>query len=79
MPHESRLIALIAVGFVLALAFGFLAARVRLPPLVGYLLAGIAIVPFTPRSSPTRISRPSSSRSGCATKSCHGQEIKARD
>ncbi|HKU16576.1 MAG TPA: YbaL family putative K(+) efflux transporter [Steroidobacteraceae bacterium] len=48
MPHESKLIALIAIGFVLALAFGFLAARVRLPPLVGYLLAGIAIGPFTP-------------------------------
>jgi CPA2 family monovalent cation:H+ antiporter-2 len=48
MPHESKLIALIAVGFVLALGFGFLAARVRLPPLVGYLVAGIAIGPFTP-------------------------------
>jgi CPA2 family monovalent cation:H+ antiporter-2 len=48
MPHESKLIALIAVGFVLALAFGFAAARVRLPPLVGYLVAGIAIGPFTP-------------------------------
>ena len=48
MPHESKLIALIAIGFVLALGFGFLAARVRLPPLVGYLLAGIAIGPFTP-------------------------------
>lgn len=48
MPHESKLIALIAIGFVLALAFGVLAARVRLPPLVGYLLAGIAIGPFTP-------------------------------
>jgi CPA2 family monovalent cation:H+ antiporter-2 len=48
MPHDSKLIALIAIGFVLALTFGFLAARVRLPPLVGYLLAGIAIGPFTP-------------------------------
>jgi len=48
MPHESNLIALIAIGFVLALAFGFMAARVRLPPLVGYLVAGIAIGPFTP-------------------------------
>jgi CPA2 family monovalent cation:H+ antiporter-2 len=48
MPHESKLIALIAIGFVMALGFGFLAARVRLPPLVGYLLAGIAIGPFTP-------------------------------
>lgn len=48
MPHDSKLIALIAIGFVLALSFGFLAARVRLPPLVGYLVAGIAIGPFTP-------------------------------
>ncbi|HVF17762.1 MAG TPA: YbaL family putative K(+) efflux transporter [Steroidobacteraceae bacterium] len=48
MPHESKLIALIAIGFVLALTFGFLAAKVRLPPLLGYLLAGVAIGPFTP-------------------------------
>ena len=48
MTHESKLIALIAVGFVLALGFGFLAARLRLPPLIGYLLAGVAIGPFTP-------------------------------
>jgi monovalent cation:H+ antiporter-2, CPA2 family len=48
MPHESKLIALIAIGFVLALGFGVLAARLRLPPLVGYLVAGIAIGPFTP-------------------------------
>src|SRR5512138_2976339 len=48
MPHESNLIALIAIGFVLALAFGFFAAKLRLPPLVGYLVAGIAIGPFTP-------------------------------
>jgi len=48
MPHESKLIAMIAIGFVLALAFGFLAAKARLPPLIGYLLAGVAIGPFTP-------------------------------
>jgi len=48
MPHQSDLIALIAVGFVLALGFGFLAAKLRMPPLVGYLVAGIAIGPFTP-------------------------------
>lgn len=48
MPHDSKLIALIAIGFVLALGFGYVAARVRLPPLVGYLVAGIAIGPFTP-------------------------------
>src|SRR5688572_5527599 len=48
MHHQSDLIALIAMGFVLALAFGYLAAKLRMPPLVGYLVAGIAIGPFTP-------------------------------
>ncbi len=48
MHHQSDLIALIAMGFVLAMGFGFLAARLRMPPLVGYLVAGIAIGPFTP-------------------------------
>ena len=48
MPHESALIALIAIGFVLALGFGFVAAKLRLPPLLGYLVAGIAVGPFTP-------------------------------
>lgn len=48
MPHETKLISMIAAAFVLALAFGFLAARLRLPPLLGYLLAGVAIGPFTP-------------------------------
>ena len=48
MPHDTTLIATIAAAFVLAFAFGFAAARMRLPPLVGYLLAGIMIGPFTP-------------------------------
>jgi CPA2 family monovalent cation:H+ antiporter-2 len=48
MPHETSLIALLAIGFVLAFGLGFLAARLRLPPLVGYLLAGIAVGPHTP-------------------------------
>jgi CPA2 family monovalent cation:H+ antiporter-2 len=48
MHHQSDLIALIAIGFVLAMGFGFLATRLRMPPLVGYLVAGIAIGPFTP-------------------------------
>jgi CPA2 family monovalent cation:H+ antiporter-2 len=48
MHHDTALIALVAIGFVLACAFGFMATRVRLPPIVGYLVAGVAIGPFTP-------------------------------
>ncbi len=48
LPHDTPLIATVAAAFVLALVFGFLATRLRLPPLVGYLLAGIALGPFTP-------------------------------
>ncbi len=48
MHHDTALIALVAMGFVLACAFGYLATRIRLPPIVGYLLAGIAVGPFTP-------------------------------
>ena len=48
MPHhEATLIATIAVGLTLAFVAGFVAVRLRLPPLVGYLLAGIAVGPFT--------------------------------
>jgi CPA2 family monovalent cation:H+ antiporter-2 len=45
--HELNLITTIAAAFGLALVFGFVAARLRLPPLVGYLLAGIVIGPHT--------------------------------
>jgi CPA2 family monovalent cation:H+ antiporter-2 len=48
MPHETALIATIAAGLGLAFVFGFIATRMSLPPLVGYLLAGIAVGPFTP-------------------------------
>src|SRR3989344_1508734 len=48
MPHDVSLISTIAVGFGLALVFGFAAARLRMPPLVGYLLAGVVIGPGTP-------------------------------
>ena len=48
MHHETGLLVTIAMGLVLAFAFGFLVAKLRLPPLVGYLLAGIALGPFTP-------------------------------
>ncbi len=48
MSHDLSLIALLAAGFGLALVFGYVAARIRLPPLVGYLVAGILISPNTP-------------------------------
>jgi CPA2 family monovalent cation:H+ antiporter-2 len=48
LPHDTTLIATIAAAFVLAFALGFLAVRMRLPPVVGYLLAGVVIGPFTP-------------------------------
>src|SRR5262245_2028952 len=48
MPHSVSLIATIAAGFGLALLLGFLAVRLRLPALVGYLLAGVMIGPATP-------------------------------
>ncbi|TBR29377.1 MAG: cation transporter, partial [Reyranella sp.] len=48
MHHEAALISTIAVGFVLAFGFGYVADRLRLPPLVGYLVAGILIGPYTP-------------------------------
>lgn len=48
MIHHTPLIAAIATGFVLAFIFGALANRLRLSPLVGYLLAGVMVGPFTP-------------------------------
>ncbi len=48
LHHEMSLITILAMGFVLAFALGFLAIRLRLPPIVGYLLAGIVLGPFTP-------------------------------
>ncbi len=48
MPHAVPLIATIAVGLGLALILGVVASRLKLPPLVGYLLAGILIGPWTP-------------------------------
>ena len=48
MLHVPPLVSTIAIGLVLAFAFGVLANRFKLPPLVGYLVAGIVIGPFTP-------------------------------
>ncbi|MBX9574854.1 MAG: cation:proton antiporter [Caulobacteraceae bacterium] len=48
MPHADTLISTLVGGFVLAFTFGMLANRLKLSPLVGYLLAGVAVGPFTP-------------------------------
>lgn len=48
MPHDINLISTVAVAFVFAFLLGLGASRLGLPPLVGYLLAGIAIGPFSP-------------------------------
>jgi CPA2 family monovalent cation:H+ antiporter-2 len=46
--HHTSLIAILVAGFGLAFIFGALAQRLRMSPLVGYLLAGIIAGPFTP-------------------------------
>jgi CPA2 family monovalent cation:H+ antiporter-2 len=48
MPHHTPLIATIVAGLSLSFLLGALAQRLRLSPLVGYLLAGIMVGPFTP-------------------------------
>jgi CPA2 family monovalent cation:H+ antiporter-2 len=48
MPHADTLIMTLVGGFVLAFVFGMVANRLKLSPLVGYLLAGVAVGPFTP-------------------------------
>lgn len=48
MAHNTPLLAIIVAGLVAAFLFGTLAQRLRLSPLIGYLVAGIAIGPFTP-------------------------------
>lgn len=48
MPHHDSLILMLVAGFVLAFVFGMIAVRFKLSPLFGYLLAGVAVGPFTP-------------------------------
>ncbi len=48
MHHDADLINIVAVGLGLAFIFGALANKLRLSPLVGYLVAGICVGPFTP-------------------------------
>src|SRR5260221_1219830 len=48
MPHPNSLIVTLVAGLGLAFVFGVIANRIRLSPLVGYLLAGVVLGPFTP-------------------------------
>jgi len=48
MPYANSLLVTIVLGLALAACGGFLARKMRMPPLVGYLVAGVAIGPFTP-------------------------------
>ena len=48
MSHSTPLIATIVAGLVLAFVFATVANRLRLPPIIGYLFAGIVAGPFTP-------------------------------
>ncbi|PKN86413.1 MAG: sodium:proton exchanger, partial [Deltaproteobacteria bacterium HGW-Deltaproteobacteria-1] len=45
---EIGVLVTLAGGFAVALVFGYLAHRLKLSPIIGYLLAGIVIGPFTP-------------------------------
>jgi CPA2 family monovalent cation:H+ antiporter-2 len=48
LQHDVALISTMAASLVYALVGGYIASRLRLPPLLGYLLAGVAVGPFTP-------------------------------
>lgn len=48
MPHDTPLIATIVGGIGLAFILGTIASRLRIPPLVGYLIAGVLVGPHTP-------------------------------
>src|SRR6476660_6546989 len=48
MGHQLELILTLTGGLTAALVLGFITERLRLSPIVGYLLAGIAVGPFTP-------------------------------
>lgn len=48
MPHEVGLITTLAAGFGLALVFGLIASKLKVPSIVGYLVAGMIIGPATP-------------------------------
>ncbi|MBM3488813.1 MAG: sodium:proton antiporter [Alphaproteobacteria bacterium] len=48
MPHDTTLVTTVVAAVVLAFGFGFLAARLKISPIVGFLLAGVTVGPHTP-------------------------------
>jgi CPA2 family monovalent cation:H+ antiporter-2 len=46
--HDLSVLVTFAVGLTGALLFGYVAARLNVSPIIGYLLAGVAVGPFTP-------------------------------
>src|ERR1700727_2244878 len=48
MPHDTPLITTIVAALVLAYIFGAIANRLKMPPLVGYLIAGVCVGPHSP-------------------------------
>ncbi|TDH61524.1 hypothetical protein E2C06_16340 [Dankookia rubra] len=48
MPHSTPLITTLVAALTVALLLGVTARKLRLPPLVGYLVAGVLIGPHTP-------------------------------
>jgi predicted Kef-type K+ transport protein len=55
MSHETSLIATLALSLIAALIGALAATRLRLPLLVGYLLGGVLIGPFTSRLADVRL------------------------
>jgi monovalent cation:H+ antiporter-2, CPA2 family len=48
LQHDTALISTVVIGLVLAFCGGFIARKLKLPPIVGYLVAGIAVGPYSP-------------------------------
>jgi monovalent cation:H+ antiporter-2, CPA2 family len=48
MQHETELIGTVAMGLSAAFVIGLISVQLRVPPIVGYLIAGVIVGPFTP-------------------------------
>ncbi len=54
MIHNISLITTIAVSLGVAFLMGLIAVRLKLPALLGYLIAGMLIGPYTPNKAQNR-------------------------